>query len=95
MLNKIESILDTEIRPLLASHGGDIQVVQITADNYAKIKLLGTCASCQAQQQTVENLIESVLQEKIPALQGALIVQQISDDLLAEALQIIRGNKKP
>lgn len=94
MLEQIEQIINKHIRPSLAAHGGDIQIVKLTDDNILKIKLLGTCATCPAQQQTIESLVANVLQEQIPQIKSVLLTQEVSDELLQQALHIIRGKSK-
>lgn len=94
MLSEVKAIIDSQIRPLLAGHGGDIKVLELTDDNYVKIRLLGACSNCPGQQQTLENLIEAVLREHTPQIQGVLLDQQVSDELLQQALQIIRTGQR-
>lgn len=94
MQTKIEKIIEQEIRPLLVSHGGGIELSEITADNYVKIRLLGACSNCPAQQQTVENLVESLLREQIPEIKGVLLEQQVSAELIEQALSIIRKGQQ-
>lgn len=94
MLSEVKAIIDSQIRPLLAGHGGDIKVLELTDDNYVKIRLLGACSNCPGQQQTLENLIEAVLREHTPQIQGVLLDQKVSDELLQQALQIIRTGQR-
>lgn len=94
MLAKIKDIVDKDIRPLLTSHGGDVEIVELTADSYVKIRLLGACSSCPGQQQTLESLIETVLQEQMPEINGVVLEQQVSPDLIDQALRIIRGGQR-
>ncbi|MGC9049224.1 MAG: NifU family protein [Patescibacteria group bacterium] len=65
----IEKILD-EIRPVLQSHGGDIQLVEFDEKNrIVKVKLVGGCASCPMAEITLKDLIEQTIKEKIPEIQ--------------------------
>ena len=41
MREKIEKILKEKMRPFLAMEGGSVELVEITEDNVAKIKLTG------------------------------------------------------
>lgn len=94
MLNKVEQIIDKDIRPLLVGHGGDIRLLELTEDNYIKIRMLGACSNCPGQQQTLQNLVEAVLQEQVPQIKGVILEQQVSEELLAQALRIIRGGRR-
>jgi Fe-S cluster biogenesis protein NfuA len=60
MIRKIEKVLDEQIRPALASHGGDIEVIDF--DN-AKlfVKLTGGCQGCSSSKATLKDGIERLL----------------------------------
>ena len=65
MLRKIEKVLDEQIRPALASHGGDIQVIDF--DNQKLfVKLTGGCQGCSSSKATLKDGIERMLVGKFP-----------------------------
>ena len=64
MRRTIENIIETEIRPQLQAHGGDIELLGVSDDGKVRVRLIGECATCPASHLTVENLIEAVLKEK-------------------------------
>jgi len=49
-----------EIRPLVASHGGDIEVVRI-ADGVVEVRLGGTCDGCPSSAATLQHGVEAAL----------------------------------
>lgn len=67
MLSKIESVLDEQIRPALASHGGDIEVVDFD-NNKLFVKLTGGCQGCSSSKATLKDGIEKLLVGKFPHL---------------------------
>ena len=65
MIRKIEQVLDEQIRPALASHGGDIEVVDF--DNHKLfVKLSGGCQGCSSSKATLKDGIERLLISKFP-----------------------------
>lgn len=68
MQKRIKEVIDREIAPMLAMHGGGVELVDITEDGIVKLKLVGGCSGCPSAQLTLSNLIESVLKEKIPEI---------------------------
>lgn len=50
----------SEIRPLAASHGGDIEVVGI-ADGVVEVRLGGTCDGCPSSAATLQHGVEAAL----------------------------------
>lgn len=69
LLIKIDAALDS-IRPHLEADGGNIEVVEITADNIVKIKWLGACESCSMSAMTMRAGIEETLKLKVPEVKG-------------------------
>ncbi|MDY7024984.1 MAG: Fe-S biogenesis protein NfuA [Pseudomonadota bacterium] len=67
---RINHILYAEVNPQLASHGGNVQLVELTDDNYAILKFGGGCQGCSAVDMTLKDGVEKTLLEKVPELQG-------------------------
>jgi Fe-S cluster biogenesis protein NfuA len=65
MREKIQKILDKEIKPALKRDGGDIELIEVT-DGIVKVKLRGACAGCPMSQMTMTNFVERFLKERIP-----------------------------
>ncbi len=89
MYEELEKILDTYVRPLLKTHGGDMQVVDFT-DGVVKFKLHGHCAGCPAADFTTENLIQTELMEHMPEVKQAILIHEVSPSLWSEAQSILK-----
>lgn len=75
MRRTIENIIETEIRPQLQAHGGDIELLGVSDDGKVRVRLIGECATCPASHLTLENLIEAVLKEKVPGVTEISVTQ--------------------
>ena len=69
MEKKIQEALE-QIRPFLQRDGGDVEFVELTEDNIVKVKLQGHCAGCPGAQMTLKAVIERILKESYPEIQG-------------------------
>ena len=67
MEQKIKEALNT-IRPILQRDGGDIEFVELTADNVVKVRLQGHCAGCPGARMTLKGIVERVLKESYPEI---------------------------
>lgn len=76
LVQKIEMALN-EIRPFLASDGGDISLVDITDDLIVKVKLHGTCVDCSVNQMTLKNGVEMTIKRYAPEVTAVLEIGQI------------------
>ena len=56
-----------------------------------RFKLKGRCAGCPAADLTTEELIQGALVEHVPGVTRAVLVQDISDELLEQARAVIRS----
>ncbi|MCQ2548389.1 MAG: NifU family protein [Clostridia bacterium] len=66
---KINEALD-QVRPFLKRDGGDVEFVELTEDNIVKVRLKGHCAGCPGAQMTIKGVIERILKESYPEIQG-------------------------
>ncbi len=63
----VEALLDREINPSVASHGGKISVVEVkNADLY--IALSGGCQGCAASQVTLKQGVEVMVRRVVPEI---------------------------
>lgn len=70
--NKIKELIE-DIRPLLNSDGGDIEFIRYE-DNFAYVKLGGSCSHCEYIDGTLSYGVEAYLKDAIPELEGVINV---------------------
>lgn len=66
-LEKIEIALQS-IRPFLQKDGGDVELVELTADNVVKVRLVGACETCSMSAMTLKAGIEESIKNAIPEI---------------------------
>lgn len=66
--DRVNYVLYNEVNPALASHGGEVSLIEITADMVAILKFGGGCQGCSAVDQTLKGGVEKTLLEQIPQL---------------------------
>ena len=66
---KVQETLDA-VRPSLQSHGGDVNLIEVTPDRIARLELVGACGGCPMSRITLKMGIERVLAEEVPELAG-------------------------
>lgn len=65
---RINYILYAEINPNLASHGGNVQLLELTEDNVAVLEFGGGCQGCSVVDVTLRDGVERTLKERLPEL---------------------------
>ncbi len=68
MKEKVQQVIN-EIRPNLQADGGDIELVDVTADGVVKVRLKGACSGCPGAAMTLKMGVERVLKSRIPEVQ--------------------------
>ena len=65
--SKVEEALN-QIRPALQRDGGNVELVDVTAENIVKVKLVGACGTCPMSILTLKRGIEATLKQRIPEI---------------------------
>ncbi|AXQ14076.1 MULTISPECIES: Fe-S biogenesis protein NfuA [Shewanella] len=66
LTERLEYMIQAEINPQLASHGGHIMLVEITDDGVAVLQFGGGCNGCSMVDVTLKDGIETQLLERFP-----------------------------
>ena len=56
------------IRPYLEADGGDVQVLEVTAENKVIIELLGACGTCRMSSMTLKAGVEETIKRLVPEI---------------------------
>ena len=75
MMVDVEAALE-QVRPHLAVDGGNVELVDITADHIVLIKWMGACRNCNMTQMTLKAGIEDVIRRKIPAIREVQAIEE-------------------
>ena len=68
MKEKVQAAID-KIRPALQKDGGDVILVDVTADGVVMVQLTGACKGCPMSQMTLKEGIEKFVKSEIPEVQ--------------------------
>lgn len=74
--DRVNYILASEINPGLASHGGDVQLVEIVDESVAVLRFGGGCQGCSAVSLTLKQGVEATLKERVPEISA---VRDVTD----------------
>jgi len=62
---RVEQALD-DVRPYLGSHGGDVELVEITESGTVHLRLLGSCDGCPSSSVTLELAVRDAIEAAAP-----------------------------
>ena len=72
LIERVDYVIQTQINPQLASHGGRITLIEITDDGYAVLQFGGGCNGCSMADVTLKEGVEKQLIQSFPGeLKGA------------------------
>jgi NFU1 iron-sulfur cluster scaffold homolog, mitochondrial len=69
IVEQIKELLDTRVRPAVASDGGDI-VFRGYRDGIVKLHMQGSCSGCPSSRATLKHGIENMLRHYVPEVVG-------------------------
>ncbi len=68
LAERVRWVLEQEINPQIAAHGGNVTLVAVTEQNAAVLRFGGGCHGCRQVDVTLKFGVEKTLREKIPEL---------------------------
>ena len=74
ILKNITAAID-EVRPYLKADGGDVELVDLGADNTVKVRLTGACDGCPFSLMTLKAGIEQAIRKKFPEMKDLVAVE--------------------
>ena len=73
MREKVEKALD-KIRPMLMADGGNVDLVDVSADGVVKLKLTGSCGCCPMSQMTLKMGVERIIRQEVPEVKEVIAI---------------------
>ena len=66
LVERVQYVLDTEINPGVASHGGRVSLVEISREGEVVLRFGGGCHGCGQVDVTLKHGIEKISRERVP-----------------------------
>lgn len=70
---RVSDALD-RVRPYLGSHGGDVELIDVTADGVVRLAFRGSCKSCPSSAATLELAVEDAIRAAAPEIATIVVV---------------------
>jgi Fe-S cluster biogenesis protein NfuA/nitrite reductase/ring-hydroxylating ferredoxin subunit len=70
---RVSDALD-RVRPYLGSHGGDVDLLEVTADDVVRLAFKGSCKSCPSSAVTLELAVEDAVRAAAPEISSIEVV---------------------
>jgi len=68
LIERVRYVLEAEINPKVAAHGGRVSLLEISADGVVLLQFGGGCHGCGMVDVTLKNGVEKTLRERIPEI---------------------------
>lgn len=78
LASRVEEALK-RVRPLLASHGGSVTLLECTPEGEVRLRLDGSCHGCASSRMTLTQTIEQSLYDAAPDI-AAIHVEGLADE---------------
>ncbi|MDJ0357706.1 NifU family protein [Paenarthrobacter sp. PH39-S1] len=74
---RVAAALDS-VRPYLGSHGGDVELLGISADGVVSLRLLGSCHGCPSSSVTLKLAVEDAIETAAPEVTSIQVAEEES-----------------
>lgn len=74
LAERVRWVLDSEINPMLASHGGRVALIEVTADSKVVLQFGGGCHGCGMADVTLKQGISKTLHDRFEEISGVVDV---------------------
>ncbi len=64
---RVEQALES-VRPYLGSHGGDVELLEVTEEGSVRLRLLGSCDGCPSSSVTLKLAVEGAIEAAAPEI---------------------------
>ncbi|MCC7635218.1 NfuA family Fe-S biogenesis protein [Stenotrophomonas rhizophila] len=88
LIERVRWVVENEVNPQLASHGGKVAVQEVSADGVVLLRFGGGCQGCGMADVTLKQGIEKTLMGRVP---GITAVRDATDHDSGNAPYIPRG----
>jgi Fe/S biogenesis protein NfuA len=68
LIERVRYVLEAEVNPKLASHGGRVRLLEIDADGVVLLQFGGGCHGCGMVDVTLKQGVEKTLRERVPEI---------------------------
>jgi len=72
---RVAAALDS-VRPYLGSHGGNVELLDISAEGVVRLRLLGTCHGCPSSSVTLKFAVEDAIESAAPEVTAIEVVEE-------------------
>ncbi|MFC5741247.1 NfuA family Fe-S biogenesis protein [Dyella tabacisoli] len=68
LVERVRYVLDAEVNPKIAAHGGRISLLEVSAEGVVVLQFGGGCHGCGMVDVTLKNGVEKTLRERVPEI---------------------------
>jgi Fe-S cluster biogenesis protein NfuA/nitrite reductase/ring-hydroxylating ferredoxin subunit len=76
---RVERALES-VRPYLGSHGGDVELLEVSEDGVVRLRLLGSCDGCPSSSVTLKLAVEGAIETAAPEIVGIEVEEAVASD---------------
>ena len=82
---RVEEALES-VRPYLGSHGGDVELLDVTDEGTVRLRLLGSCDGCPSSSVTLKLAVEGAIESAAPEVESIEVETPSESDPAGPAL---------
>jgi Fe-S cluster biogenesis protein NfuA/nitrite reductase/ring-hydroxylating ferredoxin subunit len=65
-----------KVRPYMGTHGGDVELIEVTEDGVARLRMLGSCDGCASSAVTLDLAVKDAIEAAAPEIVRIELVEE-------------------
>ena len=84
---RVEQALES-VRPYLGSHGGDVELLEVSDEGVVRLRLLGSCDGCPSSSVTLKLAVEGAIEAAAPEVTTIEVEEATPDPRAAGVIPV-------
>jgi Fe-S cluster biogenesis protein NfuA len=85
-----KTTFEEKIRPVLEAYRAKVELVEVTADGFLKVRITGDCVSCNDAEEIILELVETTFKEVICLdIKGIILVEKVRRTRMGNAVKFL------
>jgi Fe-S cluster biogenesis protein NfuA len=72
---RVQTVVDW-LRPIIQADGGDVELVNVSADGIVQVRFHGACIGCPSSTMTLKEGLERNIREKVPEVRQVVPIPE-------------------
>lgn len=91
----LQAAAGDEIGPMLDAYRANVELVEVTPDNYVKVRITGVCVACHGVHRRIAEMLEAAFKENVcSGIKGVILLEAPGNQLAEQTSNFLDRDMK-